>query len=369
MSPDGAVSVGGRGGAGLGPPGGALVAEAAANIAFIKYWGARDLERAVPLNRSVSMTLARCRSRCALEPLEGSDDRVLLVGPDGRSAPAQEAFAAPVAAHLERIRRRAGGGPAVRVTAANTFPAAAGLASSASGFAALTLAAARLFGLDLGRAELSDLARSSGSGSAARSVFGGYVEWPSSAGASPGPGGRGGPGGEARDEEAFVPAGQLAPAEHWALRDVIAIVDSRPKEVSSREGHRRSRTSPYMERRLEELERRVVEATAAVRERDLARLGPVLEEEAVDLHLIAMSSRPPIFYWAPGTLEVLEAVRGLRAEGVPAWSTIDAGPNVHVICEPEAEPRVASRLEELPAVRALIRDGVGAGPRVLEQER
>ena len=100
----------------------------------------------------------------------------------------------------------------------------------------------------------------------------------------------------------------------------------------------------------------------AIRERDLARLGPVLEEEAVDLHLIAMSSHPPIFYWSPGTLAVLRTVRELRQEGLEAWATMDAGANVHVICDPASAEAVAERLEGLDAVGFVIRDGVGPGP-------
>ena len=100
----------------------------------------------------------------------------------------------------------------------------------------------------------------------------------------------------------------------------------------------------------------------AIKERDLEALGPVLEQEAIDLHLITMSSNPPIFYWSPGTLAVLRAVRELRQEGLAAWATMDAGANVHVICDADSEDDVAERLEDLPAVGFVIRDGVGPGP-------
>src|SRR6185295_13265009 len=139
-------------------------------------------------------------------------------------------------------------------------------------------------------AELSRLARSSGSGSAARSVVGGYVQWPD---------------GHADEGEAGSYAVQIADADHWDLRDVIAVVEIGPKTVSSLDGHRRALTSPYYEIRQQLIPGRLEEVRRAIRERDLARLGPVLEEEAVDLHLIAMSSKPPIFYWSPGALAVL----------------------------------------------------------------
>ena len=325
---------------------GRVTAVAPSNLAFVKYWGARDLERAIPRHPSISMTLSRCRSRCTVAPRADQGDEVLLARQEGVLEVAPEAFAEPVFRHVERLRRRAGGGPSLRVATRNNFPTGAGLASSASGFAALTMACARTFGLDPSPEELSLWARSSGSGSAARSTLGGYVEWPTS------------------DGDLEGPALQLATAEHWDLRNVIALVDPGSKEVSSREGHRRAESSPHYRRRLQLVPDRLAEVRDAIRERDLERLGPVLETEAVELHLVAMSSRPPVFYWSPGTLRVMEAVRALRSEeGVAVYHTIDAGPNVHVICRPEDEERVVERMRALGPVRDVLRDRVGAGPR------
>ncbi len=341
--------------------GGKATAVAPANIAFIKYWGTRDEERTVPFNPSISMTLSDCVSRCTVELAgAGVPVEVLLADGAGRLAPAPPAFAAGVGRHLGRLADWAGYGGSFRVATANSFPTGAGLASSASGFTALALAAAAALGRALRPAELSELARRSGSGSAARSAWGGYVEWPAAAGSDPAEdAGAGGPGAGA--------AAQLAPAEHWDLRDLVAVVDASPKGVSSRQGHRLAPTSPYFERRLALLPERLERVRRALADRSLARLGPVIEEEAIDLHLIAMSSRPPIHYWRPGTLAVLAEARRLRdEEGVAAWATIDAGPNVHLICEPAAEPVVAARMEALPEVEELIRDRVGTGPRLLE---
>jgi diphosphomevalonate decarboxylase len=320
-----------------------------ANIAFVKYWGARDLERALPMNPSISMTLSDCVSHCTIEVLDTEashvPDEVWLAGTGGGFASPDAPFVDKVRRQLDRIRRWAGRGETLRVATRNSFPSAAGLASSASGFSALTLAAVHALGRgETSAAELSRLARESGSGSAARSVFGGYVEWPE-AGADDG-----------------GKAVQVADASHWELCDVIAVVEIGPKTVSSRDGHRLATTSPHYPRRLELLPGRLAEVRQAIRDRDLDRLGPVLEEEAVDLHLIAMSSKPPIFYWSPGTLAVLRTVRELRQEGLSAWATMDAGANVHVICDPASEEAVAERLESLAAVGFVIRDGVGPGP-------
>lgn len=324
---------------------------APANIAFIKYWGARDLDQALPMNPSISMTLEQCVTQCTIEILDGERDEVWISEPDGGFGTPEAEFVQRVVAQLDRIRAWAGRKERFRVATRNTFPSAAGLASSASGFAALTLAAANTLGKgDATPEDLSRLARRSGSGSAARSIFGGYVEWP--ADHSNG----------AENEEAHSYAVQLAPAIHWELRDVIAVVEIGPKIVSSREGHQRAHSSPYYTKRQELIPKRLEQVRHAIEEADLDLLGPILEEEAVDLHLIAMSSHPPIFYWSPGTMAVLRAVRELRQEGLSAWATLDAGANVHVICDPDSEDEVAERLEDLPAVGFVIRDGVGDGP-------
>ncbi|HWM95323.1 MAG TPA: diphosphomevalonate decarboxylase [Thermoanaerobaculia bacterium] len=326
---------------------------APANIAFIKYWGARDLERALPMNPSISMTLDHCVTRCTVEILDGGHDEVWLSEPDGGFGSPEAEFTRRVVEQLDRVRQWAGRDEPFRVATRNTFPSAAGLASSASGFAALTLAAAGALGRkDAPLKDLSQLARRSGSGSAARSVLGGYVEWPDP--------GAGGVGSGIDDEPSY--AVQLAEAGHWDLRDVIAVVEIGPKVVSSRDGHRLAHSSPYFTKRLELLPERLQKVRAAIESKDLDILGPLLEEEAVDLHVIGMTSQPPIFYWSPGTVAVLRAVRELRQEGLSAYATLDAGANVHVICDTDSEDEVAERLEDLPAVGFVIRDGVGDGP-------
>jgi diphosphomevalonate decarboxylase len=321
---------------------------APANIAFIKYWGARDLDRAIPMNTSISMTLEHCVTQCTVETLDhGGEDEVWLAEPDGGFGTPDPEFARRMRDQLDRVRQWAGRKEPVRVATRNSFPTAGGLASSASGFAALTLAAMGAFGKKASPRDLSLLARRSGSGSACRSVFGGFVEWPVTTA-------------NGSDDESY--ARQLADSEHWDLRNVIAVVEIGPKTVSSIEGHRLATTSPYYTQRLELIPGRVEKVRKAIRERDLSALGPMIEEEAIDLHLITMSSHPPIFYWSPGSLAVLRAVRELRQEGLAAWATMDAGANVHVICDADSEDDVAERLEDLPAVGFVIRDGIGPGP-------
>ena len=325
---------------------GLATVSAPSNIALLKYWGARDLSRAIPENQTLSMTLDRCRTITTAEfdPASG-EDAVWLVDDAGRMTPPSATFIARVRSHLDRLRAVAGKTGRFRIATRNTFPMGAGIASSASGFAALTLAALEALGQEVAPARASELARESGSGSAARSVFGGYVIWPT----------------DLANPES--PARVIAPASHWDLRDVIVIVDSVEKHVASIDGHRRARSSVHFPARLEALPVRLDALLQAIAARDLGALGPVLEEEAIELHAIAMTSRPPIFYWRPGTLRVLEAVRALRNEGVGAWFTMDAGPNVHVLCEPAHEPTVAERLARVEGVESVLRDGVGDGPR------
>ena len=324
------------------------------NIAFIKYWGARDLKRVIPANPSLSMTLRNCFSRTTVEWLdkEGEHEIRWRAG-DGGLETAPPAFAERVERHLDLLRDWSKSGGRFRVATENSFPSAAGMASSASGFSALTLATLGALGREVSTAEQSVLARRSGSGSAARSVIGGYVEWPADESPS------------AEGVECY--ARQVASADHWDLRNVIAVVERGAKSTSSLDGHRRATTSPYWGIR----QRRLPECLAAVREaiaaRDLDRLGTLVEAEAIDLHCVAMTSDPPIFYWQPATLTVLAEVRAMRRDGVAAFSTMDAGANVHVICSPESEPEVAARLSRLDVDLSLIHDGVGAGP-VVETE-
>ena len=322
---------------------------APSNIALIKYWGTRDTTSTLPFNPSLSMTLRSCVSRTTVSVLTpGEGDRIEMRTAGGSLEPAGDAFRGPVAHHLDRLRAWAGVDCGFRIATENSFPMGAGIASSASGFAALSLAVAAALGREITDQEASILARESGSGSAARSVMGGYVEWP----------------GAADDRSAAV---QVLPPEHWDLSDVIAIIDAGEKKVSSRQGHRLAETSPYFEARLRLLPDRLEGVRRSLRERDFDSLAPIVEEEAIDLHLIAMSSKPPVFYWQPGTLAVLERIRELRRQAVPVCATMDAGANVHLICPAEAEDEVAGAIESLPGVQDVIRDGVGAGPRETDE--
>jgi diphosphomevalonate decarboxylase len=316
---------------------------APANIAFIKYWGMRDAAATLPYNGSISLNLDACLTTTTVELDESlAEDDITLTfygqAPQRASGRARER----VVAHLNRIRALAGSTIPARVASVNNFPADAGIASSAAAFAALTLAATAALGLELDTRALSRLARQSGSGSASRSIPTGYVEWVNG------------------DDETSV-AESIAPPEHWNLADVVAVVDIQAKKVGSAENHRLAATSPYFATRLDEVTERLERTRAAIAGRDLELLGETMEADAISMHVVCMTQQPPSFYWSPGTLEVIHAVRGWREEGLAAYFTMDAGANVHVICAGDDRDEVRQRLEMLPAVQFTLSNGAGQG--------
>lgn len=330
-------------------------AVAPANIAFIKYWGMRDAEYTLPYNGSISMNLDTCltTTTVAFDPALAQDEVTLTLY---EQAP-QSAGGRPLArvvAQLDRLRALAGTSCRARVESANNFPSDAGIASSAAAFAALTLAGVDALGLQLNERQLTQLTRLGGSGSACRSIPTGYVEW-------------------RIPDSAFDPAQwnrdsfaeSLAPPEYWALADVVAVVDIGAKKIGSAENHHLAATSPYFPTRLAELPERLDATRAAIQARDLTALGETMEADAVSMHVVCMTARPPSFYWNSGTLEVIHAVRGWREEGLESYFTIDAGPNVHVICAAADRNAVEQRLQALPGVLFTIGNGAGAGARIV----
>jgi diphosphomevalonate decarboxylase len=320
---------------------------AGSNIAFIKYWGVDDAAINLPQNNSISLTLADAHTTTTLEWLPARDltrDELTLDG-----VRLDERKAARLVRHLDRIRALAAVDDRARVVSQNNFPMASGIASSASGFAALTTAACHALGLNLDATRLSAIARR-GSGSASRSLFGGFVEW------------------ERGHDDASSVARQLHPADHWDLYDVVAVVSGAEKAVSSEQGHQLAGSSPLNRGRVAGLDHALTEVRTALADRDLHRLGPVIEQDALAMHAVMMTSSPSLLYWQPGTLEIIHAIRQWREqEGLAAYFTIDAGPNIHVICEAATAPIVQSRLQTLSSVQQIIVSRPGPAPVVLRE--
>ena len=319
-------------------------ARVGSNIAFIKYWGVSNAALNIPLNNSISMTLADAYTTTTVAWNRAGSLREDVITLDGRRVDGTAAMR--LVRHLDLLRELAGVDWRATVESANNFPMAAGIASSASGFAALTVAGSAALGLDLSPTRLSALARR-GSGSASRSLFGGFVEW------------------QQGHDDATSIAYQLFPEEHWALRDIVAVVSKAEKRVSSAGGHQLAATSPLNAGRVAGLPQALAEVRAAIATRDLARLGPVIEQDALAMHGVMMTSTPSLLYWEPGSLEIMHAVRRWREEeGIPVYFTIDAGPNIHLICEERDAPAVEAQLRALSCVEDVIVSRPGSGPEI-----
>ncbi|HEY3358229.1 MAG TPA: diphosphomevalonate decarboxylase [Polyangia bacterium] len=323
---------------------GRATARAGTNIALVKYWGKRDAALNLPRTGSLSLTLGELDTVTTVELAAGPGADTLVL--DG--AAERGAALARVAALLDLVRAGAGRREAARVVTRNSFPTAAGLASSASGFAALVRAAAAAFGLDLAPAALSALARR-GSGSAARSIFGGFVEM------APG----------TRADGADAVAAQLLPPDAWAVRLVVAITTEGPKAVGSRAGMTATAaSSPLYEAWVTAHAADLAAARAAVAARDLPALGEVAERNCLGMHATMMTARPALFYWNEATIAAMHAVWALRAAGTGVWFTIDAGPHVKALCAAADAPRVAAALAAAPGVLRTIVAAPGAGARL-----
>jgi diphosphomevalonate decarboxylase len=330
----------------------AVTARAGTNIALVKYWGKRDPALNLPATGSLSLTLDGLGSetRVRFAPDAGDSDgadSVLLGG-----VAAEPRFAKRVRAFLDLVRERAGLRLPAEVATTNTVPTAAGLASSASGFAALALAASRAAGLALPAAELSVLARR-GSGSAARSIFGGFVEMAA---------------GQDRDGS-DAHARPLLDPESWDVRLVVALTTRAQKPIGSTAAmERTAATSPYYPAWIAATERDLPEARAAVAARDLARLGAIAERSALRMHASAMAAEPAILYWNATTVAAMRAVLELRETGTPVYFTIDAGPHVKALCAAADAAAVERALGQVPGVERTLVAAPGPGAAVIEVE-
>jgi diphosphomevalonate decarboxylase len=313
------------------------------NIAFIKYWGNCEPDSRIPANGSISMNLDGLTTQTTVTfDLALDNDRLILNG-----QPANPPALERVSAFLERVRKMAGIQMHATVVSENNFPMGVGIASSASAFAALSLAASRAAGLALDERQLSQLART-GSGSACRSVPGGFVEW------------------KVGVCQADSAAGSLAPPEHWELVDCIAVVSSEHKRTGSSEGHALAYTSPLQAARVADAPRRLEICRKAILERNFYALADIIELDSNLMHAVIMTSQPPIQYWQPASIAIMQTVVDWRSEGLPVAYTVDAGPNVHVICPAGYQEQAAARLEEIPGVRQVLMARPGGPARMLE---
>jgi diphosphomevalonate decarboxylase len=326
--------------------GGAAVATAHSNIALAKYWGKRARPGNYPAVPSVSVTLAGLSTKTSVrfDPALGADELVL-------NGKLQTGDALARASELlDRVRAAAGSTLRARIETANDFPTASGLASSASGFAALALAAAKAIGAPWAVAEISDAARRS-SASAARSLFGGFVRLDA--------------GRETGDASELLAARPIAPPEHLDVRVLVCVTSEKEKDVSSRNGMNvTAQTSPFYAAWVADAPRVTDELERALLAKDVAMVGELMERSTFAMHASAFAAG--VRYMRPATLAVLDEVLVLRARGVGAWATMDAGPHVKVLVATADAPAALAHLGAVPGVLRTIEARPGGAPTVVK---
>lgn len=316
---------------------------APSNIAFIKYWGKRDKILRLPENGSISMCLSNLLTTTTVEfSKTNKEDEIILNGilEDRENNRAVK--------HLDRIRKKAGLTLKAHVVTNNNFPTATGLSSSASGFAALTLAGAKAAGLNLSEKELSILARQ-GSGSACRSIPDGFVEWMDG------------------DTSETSYAKSIFPSNYWDICDVVAIVSREKKDIPSTEGQKLINTSPFFQTRLSNIKNKIEKIKKFIKNKKFKEFGEMLEAEALELHAIMLTSMPSLIYLMPNSLLLMKLVKKWRDEGLPVYFTVNTGHDVHLICEEKNVKRLENLLKEIPEVKKIIVNKPAVGARLTDK--
>lgn len=324
-----------------------------ANIAFIKYWGQRDENLVLPFNDSFSMNLSGCYTILEIEKKENSETQELYIQnyQEKESKKADEKSLEIVinfyqkAKEFLKVRDDFG----FIIKSANSFPKKAGIASSASFFSGLALGFSELFKVDLEEKQLSILARISGSGSACRSIPDGFVWW-----------------NRGKNSQTSY-AKTIASCSFWDLTDLILILSKEEKKVSSQEGHKGATTSPFFRFRLIELERRVKEIKKAFLAKDFSYFGRLIEEEAISMHAVMMTQNPPLYFWSGKTIEIIKKTIELRKQGIEVYFTIDAGENVHIICQKKDEEKAYQYFKKQQEVLEIIKNYPAIGARLIDE--
>ena len=310
------------------------------NIALIKYWGKRDLKRNLPAVGSISITLRDLFTTMRVELDEALPADSLTINDTD-----EQQMLRRVSACVDNVIGEAR--PRVCLSSRCNFPVAAGLASSASAFAAATLAAAAAAGKSFEPAELARLAGRA-SGSAARSMLGGFVEL--------------------ENGENDISVETICEADDWPLTVVVAITESGPKTVGSTEAMEISRkTSPFYSAWVEQQSHDLGIARQAILQRDFEQLAAIAEHNCLKMHSIMWASRPPMVYWNSATMRCLQAVRKLQREGTAVFFTIDAGPQLKAVCLPGDAERVSASLAATEGVVEVMMSALGGAARVLDE--
>jgi len=337
---------------------------APSNIAFIKYWGVKDAILRLPANSSISMNLSNLFTTTTVEfSQDFKEDEVIIsksINPSQPPLVRGGILVSPpdkgelegvlvarnrVITHLNRIRSLAKIFHKAKVVSKNNFPTGTGLSSSASGFAALTIAAAAAAGLKLSEKDLSILARL-GSGSACRSIPDGFTEWIQ---------------GETNETSYAV---SIYPPDYWNIVDIVAVVNIGPKDVPTSQGQKLAQSSPFFPTRLEFINKKIRTIKKYLKEKKFTLLGELIESEALELHAIMLTSNPSLIYWLPGTISVMKKVQKWRKEGIQAYFTVNTGQDVHIICQKKDAEKVSKLIKEIPEVKQIIINNPSKGSRL-----
>ena len=313
------------------------------NIAFIKYWGKEDETLILPKNNSLSLTLDAFYTDTQVCFDKKLNKDILFI--DGKEQDKKALKKAQVI--LDLVRKEAGIHEFARIDSKNHVPTAAGLASSASGLAALAGAASLAAGLNLTKEELSRLARR-GSGSASRSIYGGFAEWQKGS----------------SDIDSFaIPIDEA----DWDIGMIFIIVDDGRKEVSSTEGMRRVvETSPYYDGWVSSTKEDLIDMKSAIKKQDIVKVGEIAERSSLKMHALNLSANPPFNYWSPESIEAMRMVSELRKQGYPVYLTMDAGPNVKLICKDSQMEELMEKLLQTFHKEQLVMAKPGPGIQILE---
>ena len=318
-------------------------AVAPSNIAFIKYWGKKDEILRLPENGSISMNLSNLATTTTVEFNKDFKKDEIIINDQKEENAGSRAIK-----HLDRIRSLAGINLKAKVVTNNSFPTGTGLSSSASGFAALTVAGAKAAGLDLSEKELSILARQ-GSGSACRSIPDGFVEWLD---------------GDKSDTSYGV---SLYSENYWDIIDVVAVVSKNKKEVSTTEGQKLAASSLFFPVRLANIQEKIKLIKKYMKEKDFIKFGELLEAEALELHAIMLTSIPSLIYLLPGSLHVMHMVKRWRQEGLQVYFTVNTGQDIHLICRKKDAEKVAKKAETISEVQRTIINYPSRGAHIISK--
>lgn len=318
-------------------------AKAHSNIAFVKYWGRKDELLRLPTNGSISMNLSNLFTTTTVEFIPSlKQDDILVNGARNKEINCR------ISKHLDRIRTLAQKKIYAKVVSQNSFAVSAGMASSASGFAALTVAGIAASGIHLSEKDLSILARK-GSGSACRSIPDGFVEWIDGN----------------TSEESY--AHTLFKPSHWDICDIVAVVSKEKKDIPTSLGQQRVETSVFFQTRLKHIGEKIKNCKELLKDKNFGEFGKLVELEALELHSIMLTSWPSLIYLESASLIVMKAVKKLRDNGIAVYFTIDAGPNIHIICQKKDEGRVINKIKELENVAEVLSNYPSKGTYLLDK--